>query len=1757
MVYHHRTESARGATGPKPTSPPLASRISHFNNHAPQHQATQHSLHSQHPPPSSSPPPPSSPHASLFNDKLDAVSAVALDLNLRYAATTPTSATQSGGASSGAGGGGPSSQPSILNPRGPGFLVAGPSLLSLNSVAPTPTVNYSVGVNTIAFHPERHVVYVATGQSITGYDLLSQTATCSRPLYGSPITRLVANDLYVIAGCEDGNVYILEGEYNTKSGVEPLSLLSEIKAPKSSERQSVSTLVMAPMLPYVFYTFFGSKDIQAWDLESRSRVAGLKMDTKKQTTAITCDLFLPYLLAASLDGSIRIWDYKKKVVINQSDDFTNLATSKSIPTSKIVTVLFHKGAMNKNYIIAIAASGLTVVWELTRDNKLELIAGRKINPKAGQLKSGFVHPTLPFFVTTAEDGTVLSWRLDPKSLTIQPAGYTSPFNCVLSEQEHRKRMLGGGNIEIPATSVQAAVAHPLHGYFAFVYTLIPQASMDKMRSQVFRAKRTPQQLIYVFYQREEPTLFVPKVERMEWPMQFFTESKLVFDLPNDVFRFIDGSKIQSYSLIDKKNLLEDEVPAKDEPTGATLHPLRFIYNPVHKLTLIFFKSFRVVDKSSISHAESDGKKLKKAQAKFAAVQVASTTGGTSNATKYNYVLLSPGALTPRKTAQLQNLPKGRDGVFLGAGQSEFLVLTTKGTKAKVGSAFDYEKSVEINFNTTLRRVFRTPIGNERAVIYFDSMHRRIVFSANCIASSSAREVIGQEGTGAEDGYGFAPSRSSEHSFKLDQDEVPVDLIWKPQNTGATTYFFALLTTCSIRIFSSDFQGSIKPLASYRRPLGSFPFYFYSCYWVGLSVLFTTSTHLFYMTLNGEVHSLMHLPSPGAVIATALPARIIYAVNWRERTQIMQQPTGLLEPIILGHINVPAQLVSTSMEYLRPLISRIVSRYDSLRVREDLIDALDQSGFPDLAFVLIENSSKVSDWKKFELALRTYSFEKALNLLRKLSEAAGEGVTPDTMNSSCIVYAPLTRLASKSLDLEQYKTAETCYTWLQDGYALLQIYAACNALRSVQILKTKALQEEEEAKVKNKPLKRSQNKKSRSQPDLSTTESLPDLCDKQIQLFQKEGCKQGSVQNNPLPVRPMTKWNPTKGTNPIMKTAFPNPAPIDGLKLEYGVDYLPTKLDWNPAFIPSTKRQQNFKEANDSDDEGPKQFSVPIPSVEEQLPLFPKLTTDSFSVTLRRLAVDDDASGVLKTPRRTKGADTGTSTPKTRHGDDTGDDMTLIGDEDSESDTSFSGSLPPSKVDSGTQSSPHATEDIADDDTINLIEEDDQTNLNTYAPSFDDGNGSDDEMVSTEQAYDLEDEEHESQQDDEEDNTDGSCLSRVFSGSKNFHNTMQPIGVSTIMASPSEVKSRKADPIPVIQNMQKNIDRELFSDALEDVELAIRLLTHGKARERVRRQVKFCTTYKLALTITTLIQQLRKHHESSSLTSNNTNSNNSTGNNNNNTSNNSATASPQPSPRPSALSSGKLHPLIPPLSLPGRSTQGLRARVISPLPSPRNEEGAGGSGSADTVPLSVAHLTRCLIMLTTLEMPHYEIMLRTALDSNLEVGNYIFASKAIRKILASSTARSPAISPTRVVNTHPAFYLPLAGFPDLERYLQTTLSACEEKKAQASKASNGGAAVLSPKPVDEDGRPPVTDAVSLPTYTCPNCPVILAEDDLFTTNCPKCNTTIHISYKTLEYLTTDKTCVCTYCGAWYHDDTTKCRACNLNDTLRRTTAKDQK
>jgi len=64
----------------------------------------------------------------------------------------------------------------------------------------------------------------------------------------------------------------------------------------------------------------------------------------------------------------------------------------------------------------------------------------------------------------------------------------------------------------------------------------------------------------------------------------------------------------------------------------------------------------------------------------------------------------------------------------------------------------------------------------------------------------------------------------------------------------------------------------------------------------------------------------------------------------------------------------------------------IGKFDGARISDHLIEKLEQTGFPDLALALVENSPRYSPLLKADLAIKSFFFDKAYDLLCALHKS---------------------------------------------------------------------------------------------------------------------------------------------------------------------------------------------------------------------------------------------------------------------------------------------------------------------------------------------------------------------------------------------------------------------------------------------------------------------------------------------------------------------------------------------------------------------------------------------------------------------------------------------------------------------------------------------------------------------------------------------------------------------------------------------------
>jgi hypothetical protein len=357
---------------------------------------------------------------------------------------------------------------------------------------------------------------------------------------------------------------------------------------------------------------------------------------------------------------------------------------------------------------------------------------------------------------------------------------------------------------------------------------------------------------------------------------------------------------------------------------------------------------------------------------------------------------------------------------------EFLILAENGESVEsIRATCDANKVTQYEATTfalgqTYHRVFAAPMANGRAALFYDAASKVLVRSANSLDANIANP--------------YAIDTSVR--LQLAPFNMVTDVVWSPAIANRAPSFGAVITTHSILIIDQHLRVITHTRVDNHLPRA----HFFSCYWVGATLLFTTDTQLRYLTLDGRVHSIASLPGSGMLISCVWDDRVALAYANQSHLDMVFQPIGLLEPLLLGELALATHL-GTSMQApeLRKALCDIVANYDCTRISRYLVDRLQQGGFADLALALIRASPLYPTRFKLNLALESAQFRTAFSILMQERELPHPDISPAEVSDMFRI------LGDACCKFALFQLAEKCYQQSDSQVLLLQLYALHKAM----------------------------------------------------------------------------------------------------------------------------------------------------------------------------------------------------------------------------------------------------------------------------------------------------------------------------------------------------------------------------------------------------------------------------------------------------------------------------------------------------------------------------------------------------------------------------------------------------------------------------------------------------------------------------------------------------------------------------------------
>ena len=631
-------------------------------------------------------------------------------------------------------------------------------------------------------------------------------------------------------------------------------------------------------------------------------------------------------------------------------------------------------------------AGAIVTYRI-EDKSLSLLCSRVIAGIA-PLAAVQLHPRWPVVITVAVDGTIASWDLNGKASGLLQVGFVTELEAV-----DRMMMIPEYSRPAPARlSVSKLSMHPRANLLAFTYNNAAAAPGDGAIPSVDGISRH-----IVFHLVD--TLFPL---RASLPLSTSPNRQLpsTTATPERVYPPLCYSLQESHLVAHSTTKIEPlaDIPLADIGGNALL-PFKIVHGGRDDRFLTFYRKSKIPDENIFSIRGTD----------------------------YRYTLVGyDGAIR-----------RGSDGFFLnsdddddnnrGGGSStpdattnerscEVLVLAETGESIEtVRASFD-GKSAKYEATTyalgqVFHRVFPAPMANGRAALLYDAASKTLMRSINAAERDLANP------------YAVDPSVR----LQLAPYEMVADVCWpsscfsgRRANDGSGI-FGAVMTTHSILIIDQQLRVVARTRADNRLPRANF----YSCAWAGNTLLFTTDTQLRYLTLDGCEHPLTSVPFSGTCITAVWEDRVALAHTNHSRLELVFQPVGLLEPVLLGELAYAAQCsVPFTSPELRKTLVDVVARFDCSRISRYLIDRLQQQGFSDIALALIRTSPLYPTRFKLNLALEAAQFRTAYSILMQERDLLkGTHLLP------CILFA-FARLLTHSHSLSRSGICERHYANVQ-------------------------------------------------------------------------------------------------------------------------------------------------------------------------------------------------------------------------------------------------------------------------------------------------------------------------------------------------------------------------------------------------------------------------------------------------------------------------------------------------------------------------------------------------------------------------------------------------------------------------------------------------------------------------------------------------------------------------------------------------------
>lgn len=341
---------------------------------------------------------------------------------------------------------------------------------------------------------------------------------------------------------------------------------------------------------------------------------------------------------------------------------------------------------------------------------------------------------------------------------------------------------------------------------------------------------------------------------------------------------------------------------------------------------------------------------------------------STDSESYNYSLAIVGKDQGTKDITVSPAA-GNIGVFLS--DEEFLVLSACGKKVEIWKN-EEDTTIPITYNLPIvvEKVFWTPLGQPW---FLDTQYWRLIPGCdNPIYESNF-------------------SLNFTKFVQLQEGEVVKQIQWQYSISDLIRPLAGVITNKRVFILDENLY-----IVAQTVEIAT------SCLWLGATLLFTTNSHIKYITTKGYSHSLLSLKIPGVFLVTILCDRVVFAVRRSGETSILNNALSLLEPLILGLFHYIDKYPIFKPEDIKHILNTITSIYDSQRITPYIIQELLIRKHYDIAIKLTMANTLLSSFNsELNTSLANKDYKKAIEILRNIT-TCGESEEDIQINNDTLL-----------------------------------------------------------------------------------------------------------------------------------------------------------------------------------------------------------------------------------------------------------------------------------------------------------------------------------------------------------------------------------------------------------------------------------------------------------------------------------------------------------------------------------------------------------------------------------------------------------------------------------------------------------------------------------------------------------------------------------------------------------------------------------